>query len=123
MSTSTIDKQIKRPVWWVTEQLAGHEAGESIDLLAHIDRMTIHENLLWCPTITIYTDSLVWIVNVIEVPTCTVMAGGIDASGVGLITGGGITWVNPEGVSLARTIHEIDGISLDLWFHSKFFLL
>jgi len=25
--------------------------------------------------------------------------------------------------SLARTIHEIDGISLDLWFHSKFFLL
>ena len=24
---------------------------------------------------------------------------------------------------LARTIHEIDGISLDLWFHSKFFLL
>jgi len=72
-------------------QLAGDEVGESIDLFAHIDRMTIHKNLLRCPTITIHTDSFVWIVNVIEVPTCTVMAGGIDARGVGFITGGGIT--------------------------------
>ena len=88
-------------------QLAGHEAGESIDLFAHIDRMTIHKNLLRCPTVTIYTDSFVWIVNVIEVPTCTVMAGGIDARGVGFITGGGITRVNPEGVSLVPSAFDL----------------
>ena len=43
----------------------------------------------------------------IEVPTCMVMAGGIDARGVGFITGGGITRVNPEGVSLVPSALDL----------------
>ena len=43
----------------------------------------------------------------IEVPTCTVMAGGIDARGVGFIAGGGITRVNPEGVSPVPSVFDL----------------
>ena len=50
----------------------------------------------------------VWIVNVIEVPICTVMAGGIDTTDEGVVEGEVTARVNSDGDSLVLS-------TFDLW--------
>ena len=69
--------------------------------------MTIHKNLFRRPTIAIHIDSVARIVNVIEVPTCTVTASGIEVKGVGFVAGEVTTRVNSDGVSLVLSAFDL----------------